>query len=91
LGTGDWLSLPATTWGWWATGLAGVAIGLAVIGELARGDAGGPFYRVAFASGILGGVASLVAIRNGERSLLALLALLPLVVALAFGVASLLA
>jgi hypothetical protein len=87
---GDWLTLPATAWGRWASGLAGAAIGLALFGELARGEVGAPFYRVAFASGILGGIASLVAIRRGEHSLLALLALLPLVVALAFGVASLL-
>jgi hypothetical protein len=45
---------------------------------------------VAFASALLAGVAAVVAVRRGERSLLALVALLPLMIGVGFGVAELL-
>jgi hypothetical protein len=80
---------PSTAEGWWAPLLAAAAVGLGVLGELARGDVAGPFYRFAFLGGLLGGVAALVAVRRGERSLVTMLAFVPFALAVAFGVAQL--
>ena len=90
--SGDgWLSPPTTIEGWWAAGLATAATAVGVLGEVARrGDVSGPFYPLAFLAGLLGGVAAVLAIRRGERSLLAALAVLPLLVAVGFGLAELL-
>ena len=85
-----WLSLPTTLEGWWAAGLGSAAIVLGVLGEAARrGDVVGPFYPLAFLAGIFGGVAVVLAVRRGERSLLVMLAALPLLVAVGFGLAEL--
>lgn len=81
----------ATLEGWWALGLASAAIALGVLGEAARrGDVGGPFYPLAFLAALAGGGAAIVAVRRGERSLAVMLAVLPLVVAVGFGLAALL-
>lgn len=85
-----WLSLPTTPAGWWAAGLATAAVVLGVLGEAARGNVSGPFYPAAFLVGLIGGVAAVVAVRRGERSLLAMLAFLPLLLAVGFAVAELL-
>ena len=85
-----WLSPPTTVVGWWAVGLASAAVALGVLGEAARrGDQPGPFYAVAFMTGLFGGVAAILAIRRGERSLLAMLGFIPLLVGVSFGVAEL--
>lgn len=85
-----WLSPPTTLEGWWAVGLGSAAIALSVIGEAARrADVSGPFYSLAFLVGLIGGVAAVRAVRGGERSLFAVLAVLPLVVAVAWGLAEL--
>jgi hypothetical protein len=55
-----------------------------------REELPGPFYAVAFASALLAGVAAVAAVRRGERSLLALVAFLPLLIGVGFGVAELL-
>ena len=74
--------------GWWAVGLASAAVALGVVGEAARrGDQQGPFYAVAFMAGLLGGVAAILAIRRGERSLPAMLGFVPLLVGVGFGLA----
>lgn len=85
------LSPPMTLEGWWALGLASAAIVLGVLGEAARrGDVGGPFYPLALLAALVGGGAAIVAVRRGERSLVVMLAVLPLVVAVGFGLAELL-
>jgi hypothetical protein len=85
-----WLSPPMTLEGWWALGLASAAVALGVLGEAARrGDQPGPFYAAAFMTGLLGGVAAILAIRHGERSLLAMLGFVPLLVGVSFGLAEL--
>ena len=87
---GAWLSTPTTLEGWWAAGFASLALTLDVLGEVARqGDVRGPFYPLAFGLGLAGGVAALFAVRRGERSLLATLAFLPLLVGGGFGLAEL--
>ena len=48
------------------------------------------FYSLAFVLGLVGGVAALFAVRRGERSLLAMLAFVPLLVGVSFGLAELL-
>ena len=90
--SGDgWLSPPTTLEGWWALGLASAAIVLGVLGEAARrGDVGGPLYPLALLAALVGGGAAVVAARRGERSLVVMLAVLPLVVAVGFGLAELL-
>lgn len=90
--SGDgWLSPPTTLEGWWALGLASAAIVLGVLGEAARrGDVGGPFYPLAFLAALAGGGAAIVAVRRRERSLVVMLGVLPLVVAVGFGLAELL-
>ena len=86
-----WFSTPTTLEGWWAAGSASSALALGVLGEAARrGDVGGPFYPLAFVLGLLGGVAAILAVRHGERSLLAVLAFLPLLLGVGFGLAELL-
>ena len=61
-----------------------------VLGEVARrADVSGPFYSLAFLAGLTGGVAAVLAVRRGERSLLAVLVVLPLLVAVGFGLAEL--
>jgi hypothetical protein len=88
---GRWWSRPTTPEGQWAAVSALLAFVFGVLGEAARREeVPGPFYAVAFASGLLGGVAAIVAVRRGERSLLALLAFLPLLIGMGFGVAELL-
>lgn len=85
-----WLSLPMTLEGWWAAWLGSAAIILGALGEAARrGDVVGPFYPLAFLAGIFGGIAAVLAIRRGERSLLVMLAALPLLIAVGFGLAEL--
>jgi hypothetical protein len=86
-----WFSQPTTPEGQWAAVLALLAVAFGVLGEAARREElPGPFYAVAFASALLAGVAAVVAVRRGERSLLALVALLPLMIGVGFGVAELL-
>jgi hypothetical protein len=71
--------------------LALVAFASGVLGEAARREElPGPFYAVAFAAALLAGVAAVAAVRRGERSPLALVALLPPVIGIGFGVAELL-
>lgn len=85
------LSPPTTLEGWWALGLASAAVVLGLLGEAARrGDVGGPFYPLALLAALVGGGAAIVAARRGERSLVVMLAVLPLVVAVGFGLAELL-
>jgi len=90
--SGDrWPSPPTTREGRWALGLASAAIVLGLLGEAARrGDVGGPFYPLAFLAALAGGGAAIVAVRRGERSLVVILAVLPLVVAAGFGLVELL-
>lgn len=82
-------STPSTLSGWFAPVLAVAAIALGVLGEVARGEVGAPFYRVAFLVVIVGGVAALAAIRRGERSLVTMLAFIPVAIVVAFGAAQL--
>jgi hypothetical protein len=86
-----WFSTPTTLAGWWATGFASLALALGVLGEATRrGDVTGPFYPLAFLAGLVGGVAAIRAVCSlGERSLLAMLAFLPLLVGVGFGLAEL--
>jgi hypothetical protein len=85
-----WFSTPTTLEGRWAAGFASVALALGVLGEAARrGDVGGPSYPLAFLAGLAGGVAAILAVRRGERSLLAMLAFLPLLLGVGFGLAEL--
>ena len=49
-----------------------------------------PFYPLAFLAALAGGGAAIVAVRRGEVSLVVMLAALPLVVAVGFGLAALL-
>ncbi len=65
------------------------AIALGVVGEIARREVGGPFYRLAFLAVIVGGAVALVAIRRGERSLVTMLAFVPVAIIVAFGAAQL--
>lgn len=86
-----WFSAPTTLEGWWAEGFASFALAAGVLGEAARrGDVSGPFYPLAFIAGLAGGVAAILALRRGERSLLAMLAFLPLLLGSGFGLAELL-
>jgi hypothetical protein len=86
-----WFSTPTTLEGWSAAGFASFALTLGVLGEVARqGDVRGPFYSLAFVLGLAGSVAALFAVRRGERSPLAMLAFLPLLVGVSFGFAELL-
>ena len=89
--SGDrWLSLPTTLEGWWAAGLACAAIALGVLGEAARRiDVVGPFYSLAFLAVLAGGVAAVLAVHRGERSFLTMLAFLPLLLVVGFGLAEL--
>jgi hypothetical protein len=85
-----WLSTPTTPEGWWAAGFASFALALGVIGEAARrGDVHGPFYPLAVVLGLVGGVAAILAVRRGERSLLATLVLIALFIGVSFGLAEL--
>ena len=85
-----WFSTPTTLEGWWAASFASLALALGVLGEAARrGDVSGPFYPLAFALGLVGGVAGILAVRRGERSLLAMLAFVPLLLGVGFGLAEL--
>jgi hypothetical protein len=87
-----WFSPPTTPEGWWAAGFALFAFALGLFGEAARrGDVRGPFYPLAFLAGLVGGVAAILAVRHGERSLIAMLALPPLLLGVGFGLAELLA
>ena len=80
-----WFSTPTTLEGRWAAGFATFALALGVLGEAARrGDVVGPFYPLAFVLGLVGGVAAILAVRRGERSLLAMLAFLPLLIGVSF-------
>jgi hypothetical protein len=69
-------------------GLAAIAIALGVLGELARGDVG-PFYRLAFLTAVVAGVAAVVAVGRGDRSLPTVVALVPFAIVVAFGVSQL--
>jgi hypothetical protein len=89
---GGWAWKPTTPEGWWAAALALLAFVLGVLGEAARRDEiPGPFYALAFVAGVAGGVAAIWAVRTGERSVVALLAFLPLLIGLGFGLTELLA
>jgi hypothetical protein len=86
-----WFSTPTTHEGWLAAVLALLAFAFGVIGEAARqGDVPGPFYAVALTTGLFGGAAAVLAVRRGERSLLAMVALLPFLLEVSFGLAELL-
>jgi hypothetical protein len=80
---------PSTPAGWFAPGLATAAVALGVVGEIARGEVDGPFYRLAFLAVIVAGAVALVAIHRGERSLVTMLAFVPLAIVIAFGAAQL--
>ncbi|HEX7255178.1 MAG TPA: hypothetical protein VF236_04560 [Gaiellaceae bacterium] len=79
--------LPTTDLGWWAVGLAAAFFPLVFVGALVpRGIALG------FVCGLAGGVTALVAVARGrERALTVFAAFLPLVVAVAFLLAELIA
>jgi hypothetical protein len=86
-----WFSAPTTPEGRWAIALALLALALGVLGEAARrGDVPGPLYPAALLAGLLGGVAAVIAVRDGERSLLTMLAFIPLLIGASFGLAELL-
>ena len=86
-----WFSIPTTSEGWWSVGFASFALALGVIGEAARqADVRGPFYPLALVLGLVGGIAAILAVRRGERSLLAMLAFIPLLIGVGFGLAELL-
>jgi hypothetical protein len=86
-----WFSIPTTSEGWWSVGFASFALALGAIGEAARqGDVRGPFYPLALVLGLVGGIAAILAVRRGERSLLAMLAFIPLLIGVGFGIAELL-
>ena len=88
---GSWFAQLTTSEGQWAAVLALLAFACGVLGEAARREElPGPFFAVAFASALLAGVAAGVAVRRGERSLLALLAFLPLLIGMGFAVTELL-
>lgn len=73
-----------------AAGSASSALALGLLGEAARRESVlGPFYPLAFALGPVGGVAAVLAVCRGERSLLAMLAFLPLPLGVGFGLAEL--
>ena len=83
-----WFSTPSTVEGWCAAGFASFALALGVLGEAARrGGVSGPIYSLAFVLGLVGGVAAILAVRRGERSLLTMLAFLPLLLGVGFGLA----
>lgn len=69
--------------------LAPIAVALGILAELARDDIPG-LYRLAFLTAVVAGLASLVALGRGDRSLPTVLALLPFAVVVAFGVSQLL-
>jgi hypothetical protein len=82
---------PKTAEGRWATAFAVLALALGALGEAARqGGFPGPFYSIAFFAGLLGGGAATIAVRRGERSLVAFLGFAPLLIGAGFGVAELL-
>ena len=71
--------------------LAALALALGLLGEAARrGDVPGPLYPLAFLAGLLGGVEAVIAVRRGDRSLLLMLAFIPLLIGAGFGLAELL-
>ena len=84
--TGFW-STPATAEGSWAAAFALLTFTLAGFGEVARrAEVLGPFFPLAFSTALLGGFAAVLAVRRGERSLLAMVAFVPPLVGVAFGI-----
>ena len=72
--------LPTTRLGWWAAGLGTAFLPLVFAAGIVPGAAA-----IGFLCGLAGGVAGVVAIvRDRERALTLLLALVPLVIAVAF-------
>jgi len=82
-------SMPSTREGWWAVVLSVAAVLLGVLGEVARGEVEGPFYRVAFLIGIVAVMEALLAIHRGERSIVSMLAFVPAAVIFGFGISQL--
>lgn len=77
--------LPTTHLGWWAVGLAAAFLPLVFAAAVVPNGAA-----IGLLSGLAGGVAALAAIfRERERALIVFVALVPLVIAVAFLVAEL--